>query len=224
MIPFGTWRSVKWRKFTEDSQQRAPEIFWFVLWNLPKIPSNVFPKYFGLCSGIYRRFPTTCSWNILASALEFTEDSQQRSPEIFWFLLWNLAKIPSNLFVKYFGFCSGIYRRLPATFSWNILVCALEFIEDSQQRAPEIFWFLLWNLPKISTNVFRKYFGYCSGILDKIFIKNVGNFLRNYTKGNIPKQDNSMAIVTKSPKSRSVSLFIAMHFSSISDWEAEKLG
>ena len=39
-----------------------------------------------------------------------------------------------------------------------------------------------------------------------------------------PKQDNSVATVINSPKSRSVSLFLAMHSTSISDWEEEKLG
>jgi len=78
-----------------------------MLWNLSKISSH-------------------SSLNILVAALEFKEDTQQCVPEIFLFLLWNLPKIPSNfssnilvyalefiediqpLFLKYFGFCSGI--------------------------------------------------------------------------------------------------------------------
>jgi len=65
-------------EFKEDSQQRVPELFWFLLWNLPKIPSN-------------------SSLNILVYALEFFEDFQP-------------------LFLIFFGFCSGIYRRFPAPF------------------------------------------------------------------------------------------------------------
>jgi hypothetical protein len=39
--------------------------------------------------------------------------------------------------------------------------------------------------------MFLKYFGFYSGIEDNTFVKNVGNFLPDYTRGNIPNQDNS---------------------------------
>jgi hypothetical protein len=124
-------RKIPSNVFGKFQRRNRNIIFWFLLWNLPKIPSNVFLKHFGYCSGIYRRFPATCSLNILVFALEFTEDSQQRVHLIFWFLLWNLPKIRSNVFIEYFGFCSGIYRRFPTTCSLNISVSTLEFTEDS---------------------------------------------------------------------------------------------